>query len=118
MLLQWLADRRLHVTAYLHDCLCPVCIGHVCLLHSCVDDCRCVSDCVSLVTGLSCVPAGLTVAEYFRDVEGQDVLLFVDNIFRFTQVRPRSVASAGAAAIVLQCYLCTPSRNCGLWCLL
>jgi len=28
---------------------------------------------------------GLTVAEYFRDVEGQDVLLFVDNIFRFTQ---------------------------------
>merc|ERR1711934_859768 len=26
--------------------------------------------------------AGLTVAEYFRDVEGQDVLLFVDNIFR------------------------------------
>ena len=29
--------------------------------------------------------AGLTVAEYFRDVEGQDVLFFVDNIFRFTQ---------------------------------
>jgi len=28
---------------------------------------------------------GLTVAEYFRDAEGQDVLLFVDNIFRFTQ---------------------------------
>jgi F-type H+-transporting ATPase subunit beta len=28
---------------------------------------------------------GLTVAEYFRDVEGQDTLLFVDNIFRFTQ---------------------------------
>ncbi len=28
---------------------------------------------------------GLTVAEYFRDTEGQDVLLFVDNIFRFTQ---------------------------------
>ncbi|SFM98988.1 F0F1 ATP synthase subunit beta [Thermodesulforhabdus norvegica] len=27
----------------------------------------------------------LTVAEYFRDVEGQDVLLFIDNIFRFTQ---------------------------------
>merc|ERR1712054_37727 len=27
----------------------------------------------------------LTIAEYFRDVEGQDVLLFVDNIFRFTQ---------------------------------
>jgi F-type H+-transporting ATPase subunit beta len=29
--------------------------------------------------------SALTVAEYFRDVEGQDVLLFVDNIFRFTQ---------------------------------
>ncbi len=29
--------------------------------------------------------AGLTVAEYFRDVERQDVLLFIDNIFRFTQ---------------------------------
>jgi F-type H+-transporting ATPase subunit beta len=29
--------------------------------------------------------AGLTVAEYFRDVEEQDVLLFIDNIFRFTQ---------------------------------
>ncbi|MEN6332104.1 MAG: F0F1 ATP synthase subunit beta [Smithella sp.] len=28
---------------------------------------------------------GLAAAEYFRDVEGQDVLLFVDNIFRFTQ---------------------------------
>jgi len=28
---------------------------------------------------------GLTCAEYFRDVEGQDVLFFVDNIFRFTQ---------------------------------
>ena len=29
--------------------------------------------------------AGLTVAEYFRDIEGQDVLVFIDNIFRFTQ---------------------------------
>lgn len=29
--------------------------------------------------------SGLTVAEYFRDQEGQDVLLFIDNIFRFTQ---------------------------------
>ncbi|MEW6624178.1 MAG: F0F1 ATP synthase subunit beta [Bacillota bacterium] len=28
---------------------------------------------------------GLTMAEYFRDAEGQDVLLFIDNIFRFTQ---------------------------------
>ncbi len=29
--------------------------------------------------------SGLTLAEYFRDEEGQDVLLFIDNIFRFTQ---------------------------------
>ena len=29
--------------------------------------------------------SGLTIAEYFRDTEGQDVLFFVDNIFRFTQ---------------------------------
>ncbi|HEU5198046.1 MAG TPA: F0F1 ATP synthase subunit beta [Ktedonobacterales bacterium] len=29
--------------------------------------------------------SGLTIAEYFRDVEGKDVLLFIDNIFRFTQ---------------------------------
>jgi F-type H+/Na+-transporting ATPase subunit beta len=29
--------------------------------------------------------SGLTMAEYFRDVEGQDVLFFIDNIFRFTQ---------------------------------
>lgn len=28
---------------------------------------------------------GLTIAEHFRDVEKQDVLFFVDNIFRFTQ---------------------------------
>ena len=28
---------------------------------------------------------GLTMAEYFRDQEGKDVLLFIDNIFRFTQ---------------------------------
>ena len=29
--------------------------------------------------------SGITVAEYFRDIEGQDVLVFIDNIFRFTQ---------------------------------
>ena len=34
---------------------------------------------------------GLTVAEHFRDAEGQDVLLFIDNIFRFTQVDSRPV---------------------------
>ena len=34
---------------------------------------------------------GLTIAEYFRDVEGQDVLLFIDNIFRFTQAGSEAV---------------------------
>ena len=33
----------------------------------------------------ACSIIGLTMAEYFRDEEGQDVLLFIDNIFRFTQ---------------------------------
>ena len=33
--------------------------------------------------------SGLTMAEYFRDVKNQDVLLFIDNIFRFTQPVPR-----------------------------
>ena len=39
----------------------------------------------------------LTVAEYFRDVEGQDVLLFVDNIFRFTQAGAEVSALLGCA---------------------
>merc|ERR1712157_477233 len=38
---------------------------------------------------------GLTVAEYFRDEEGQDVLLFVDNIFRFTQAGSQVSALLG-----------------------
>jgi len=38
---------------------------------------------------------GLTVAEYFRDVEGQDVLLFIDNIFRFTQANSEVSALLG-----------------------
>merc|ERR1711988_2029021 len=38
---------------------------------------------------------GLTVAEYFRDHEGQDVLLFVDNIFRFTQANSEVSALLG-----------------------
>lgn len=42
-----------------------------------------------------CVAPGLTVAEYFRDVEGQDVLLFVDNIFRFTQANSEVSALLG-----------------------
>src|SRR5262249_12941076 len=53
-----------------------------------------VIDKAALVYGQMTEPPGarlrvglsaLTVAEYFRDVEGQDVLLFIDNIFRFTQ---------------------------------
>ena len=39
--------------------------------------------------------SGLTCAEYFRDVEGQDVLLFVDNIFRFTQAGAEVSATLG-----------------------
>jgi len=38
---------------------------------------------------------GLTVAEYFRDEEGQDVLLFIDNIFRFTQANSEVSALLG-----------------------
>ena len=38
--------------------------------------------------------SGLTMAEYFRDVEGQDVLLFIDNNFRFTQ------AGSGVSALL------------------
>jgi len=39
--------------------------------------------------------SGLTLAEYFRDQEGQDVLLFVDNIFRFTQAGSEMSALLG-----------------------
>ena len=39
---------------------------------------------------------GLTIAEYFRDVEGQDVLLFIDNIFRITSTKKGSVTSIQA----------------------
>merc|ERR1712233_295904 len=38
---------------------------------------------------------GLTVAEYFRDEQGQDVLLFIDNIFRFTQAGSEASALLG-----------------------
>uniref|UniRef100_A0A7S3G558 ATP synthase subunit beta n=1 Tax=Palpitomonas bilix TaxID=652834 RepID=A0A7S3G558_9EUKA len=38
---------------------------------------------------------GLAIAEYFRDEEGQDVLLFVDNIFRFTQANSEVSALLG-----------------------
>ncbi len=39
--------------------------------------------------------SGLTMAEYFRDKEGQDVLLFIDNIFRFTQAGSEVSARLG-----------------------
>jgi F-type H+-transporting ATPase subunit beta len=39
--------------------------------------------------------SGVTMAEYFRDVEGQDVLFFVDNIFRFTQAGAEMSALLG-----------------------
>jgi F0F1-type ATP synthase beta subunit len=38
---------------------------------------------------------GLTVAEHFRDAEGQDVLFFIDNIFRFTQANSEVSALLG-----------------------
>ena len=43
--------------------------------------------------------SGLTVAEYFRDAENKDVLLFIDNIFRFTQAGLRSVGAARPHAV-------------------
>lgn len=43
---------------------------------------------------------GLTVAEYFRDQEGQDVLLFIDNIFRFTQAGSEVCARCGATGVL------------------
>ena len=39
--------------------------------------------------------SALTMAEYFRDIEGQDVLLFIDNIFRFTQANSEVSALLG-----------------------
>src|ERR1041384_7777735 len=52
---------------------------------------------------------GLTVAEYFRDEEGQDVLLFIDNIFRFTQAGSEVSALLGRmpSAVVYQPNLAT-----------
>ena len=52
---------------------------------------------------------GLTVAEYFRDQEGQDVLLFIDNIFRFTQVKLCQHITPNLISMfrpVLRCPLC------------
>ena len=57
--------------------------------------------------------AGLTVAEYFRDEEGQDVLFFVDNIFRFTQAGSEVSALLGRipSAVGYQPTLATDMGN-------
>src|SRR5712672_3318199 len=56
---------------------------------------------------------GLTTAEYFRDEEGQDVLLFVDNIFRFTQAGSEVSALLGRipSAVGYQPTLATEMGN-------
>ncbi len=56
---------------------------------------------------------GLTQAEYFRDVEGKDVLLFVDNIFRFTQAGAEVSALLGRipSAVGYQPTLATEMGN-------
>ena len=57
--------------------------------------------------------SGLTMAEYFRDVEGQDVLFFVDNIFRFTQTGSEVSALLGRipSAVGYQPTLATDMGN-------
>ena len=57
--------------------------------------------------------SGLTVAEYFRDQEGQDVLFFVDNIFRFTQAGSEVSALLGRipSAVGYQPTLATDMGN-------
>lgn len=57
--------------------------------------------------------SGLTVAEYFRDEEGQDVLFFVDNIFRFTQAGSEVSALLGRipSAVGYQPTLATDMGN-------
>ena len=57
--------------------------------------------------------SGLTLAEYFRDTEGQDVLLFIDNIFRFTQAGSEVSALLGRipSAVGYQPTLATDMGN-------
>ena len=57
--------------------------------------------------------SGLTLAEYFRDAEGQDVLLFIDNIFRFTQAGSEVSALLGRipSAVGYQPTLATEMGN-------
>lgn len=57
--------------------------------------------------------AGLTIAEYFREVEGQDLLIFIDNIFRFTQAGSEVSALLGRmpSAVGYQPTLATEMGN-------
>ena len=56
--------------------------------------------------------SGLTMAEYFRDKEGQDVLLFIDNIFRFTQAGSEVSALLGRMPSAVG-YQPTPANELG-----
>ena len=57
--------------------------------------------------------SGLTMAEYFRDEKNQDVLLFIDNIFRFTQAGSEVSALLGRmpSAVGYQPTLATEMGN-------
>lgn len=68
---------------------------------------------------------GLTVAEYFRDEEGQDVLLFIDNIYRFTQAGSEVSALLGNTTVfgfltpklntIFRCVLRLRAHTVGCW---
>ena len=82
-----------HLVGLYHSIRSDVCCSLICLVLLLLSVIR-VRFQVALVYGQMNEPpgararvalTGLTVAEYFRDQEGQDVLLFIDNIFRFTQ---------------------------------
>jgi F-type H+-transporting ATPase subunit beta len=55
---------------------------------------------------------GLTIAEYFRDEKGQDVLLFIDDIFRFTQAVSEVSVPLGRIPSAVG-YQSTPSTDMG-----
>ena len=54
--------------------------------------------------------SGLTMAEYFRDVKNQDVLLFIDNIFRFTQAGSEVSALLGRMPSAVGYQMCIRDR--------
>lgn len=57
---------------------------------------------------------GLTVAEYFRDAEGQDVLLFIDNIFRLAYI-PQYYTWSGRLNRHLQLFIVYHAYCDSLW---